>query len=568
MDRRYVIALVLMGLVMIGWIYLQTKIAPPSVRGKRARERAAQQEVQPKPQPKVESVEISKPPPEKSRRRGEIVTVETDLYTAKFDTKDATAISWRLKKYRKKHSQNEEPIDLIPFSAIYCLGMEFEDPSLQWLVAEGTWEADKKELILTDQNPTGMLTFTTRLGDLLIVRKILTFHKGSYTVDMKIEFENPSDNPLDRIKSGYSLKWGPGISTDLKKSMGRYGPRVFTIDGKLVKKQKEGEKTSQPLWVALNSRYFAAAIIPDQKLNSAYGIRKITTSGQTVPVYVQSPEDLVELIVTGVILGPKEVKSNSFRLFVGPKISSLLKEVEAPGKPIYRIRLDQLINFGLFGPFSKIMLSILLIFHRLVRNYGVAIIMLTILINIVLYPLTVKRIKSAMKMQELQPKMARLRERYRDDPQRMQRELMKLYKEHGINPMSGCWPMLLQLPIFWALFNMLREAIELRGAHFVLWIKDLSEPDTLGVIPGIGIPIRVLPILMGISMFYQQKISMTSTDPQQAKYMKYLPLIFTFIFFGFPSGLVLYWLTSNLLAILQQYLMSGWSLGKESKEVS
>lgn len=565
MDKRYVIALVLMGLVMIGWIYLQTKIAPPGVRGRRPEQKAAQQEVQPEPQPKVESVEISKPP--LKEKRGKIVTVETDLYTAKFDTKDATAISWRLKKYHRKHSQTAEPIDLIPFSALYCLEMEFEDPSLQWLAAEETWKVDKNELILTDRNPTDTLTFTAKLGDLLLVKKVMTFHKGSYTVDMRIEFENLSDNPLDDIKSGYSLKWGPGINTDLKKSARRYGPLVFTTEGK-VKEQKKKGGASMPLWVALNSRYFAAAIIPDQKLNSTFRIRKITTSEQTKPVYVQSPEDLVELVVTGVSLGPREVKSNKFRLFVGPKVNSLLKRVEAPGKPIYRIRLEQMIDFGFFGWLSKIMLSILLSLHKLVRNYGAAIILMTILINIILYPLTIKRIKSTREMQALQPKIARLKERYRDDPQRMNKELMKLYKEHGINPMGGCWPMLLQIPIFLALFNMLREAIELRGAHFILWIKDLSEPDTLGMIPGIGIPIRVLPILMGISMFYQQRISMISADPQQSRYMKYLPLIFTFIFFGFPSGLVLYWLTSNLLTILQQYLMSSWSLGKESKEVS
>ncbi len=567
MDKRYVIALVLMGLVMIGWIYLQTKIGPPGARGKQAEERTAQQEVQPEPQPQVESVEISKPPPEKAGKRGKIVTVETDLYTAKFDTKDATAISWKLKGYRKKHSQTAEPIDLIPFSAMYCLEMEFEDPSLQWLAAEGTWEADKNELVLTDQNPTGTLTFTARLGELLAVKKVLTFHKETYTVDMEIKFENLSDSPLDRMKGGYSLKWGPGISSDSKKSMRRYGPRVFTVEGKLVKKQKEKERPSKPLWVALNSRYFAAAIIPDQSLNSIYMIKKITTSEQTVPMYVESPDDLVELVVTGLNLAPKEVKSNRFRLFVGPKVNSLLKKVEAPGNPIYRIRLDQLINFGFFGWLSKIMLSILLFFHGLVRNYGAAIILLTILINIVLYPLTLKRIKSTREMQRLQPKIAKLREKYRDDPQRMNKELMKLYKEHGVNPMGGCWPMLLQLPIFWALFNTLREAIELRGAHFILWIKDLSEPDTLGVIPGIGIPIRILPILMGISMFYQQKISTASTDPQQAKYMKYLPFIFTLFFFGFPSGLVLYWLSNNVLTIIQQYIMNWWSIG-DKKEVS
>jgi YidC/Oxa1 family membrane protein insertase len=566
MDRRYVIALVLMGLVMLGWIYIQTKIRSPVKERPPQQERIQEQEVQPKPQPQIESIELSKPPMEE--KTGQIVTVETDLYIAKFDTGDATAVSWRLKRYRKKRSQTEELMDLIPFSAMYCLKMEFHDPTLQWLAANATWKADKAEIVLTGQNPVGSLTFTAELGELLIARKVLTFHKGSYVIDMRVELENPLDKPLDQTSFGYNLKWGPGISTDSKKATRRYGPRVLTVEGKLVKKQKEGEGTTQPLWVSLNSRYFAAAIIPDQSLRTVYRIKKVTTSEQTIPVYVESPDDLVELVVSGVKLGPKEVRTDRFRLFIGPKVNSILKQVEAPGNPIYKVRLNQLINFGFFGWLSKIMLSILLFSHKLTRNYGLAIILLTILIKIVLYPLTHKSLKSTREMQRLQPEIAKLREKYRDDPQKMNKALMRLYKEHGVNPMGGCWPMLLQLPIFWALFTTLREAIELRGAHFILWIKDLSEPDTLGVIPGLGFPIRVLPILMGISMFYQQKISATAADPQQAKYMKYMPLIFTFFFFGFPSGLVLYWLSNNLLTIVQQYIINRWAIGKTKEEVS
>lgn len=546
MERRFIIAVVLMGLVMVGWVILQARLAPPKKQGIAPEKEERVQEVKP--------VQISKP----RMRRERIVTVEADLYEARFDAEDAVAVGWKLKKYFKKHVEPPEPIDLIPFTAIYCLQLDFDDPELQWALAEAKWEADKQRLLLTEGNPKGTITFQTRLGRLL-VQKRLTFHKGSYVVDMDLVFKNLSSQPHPNLAGGYRLRWGPGITADSKKPVRRYGPCAMTVRGQIKRKWKGKEEGEKVLWAALNSRYFAAVIIPDQDLKATFRIAEVSTGEGTVPAYVESPHKMVELIVPGGALPPNGERVDRFRIYVGPKVNSILKKVEAPGNPIYKIRLNQLINYGFFGWLSKIMLGLMAAFHKLTGNYGVAIILLTILIKIVFHPLTVKSLKSSRKMQELQPEIARLRERYRDDPRRLNQAMMKLYKEHGVNPMSGCWPLLLQLPIFWALFTTLRESIELRGAKFIWWIKDLSEPDTVWTLPWLGIPLRILPILMGISMFYQQRISGTGTEAGGSmRLMRYLPLIFTFFFYGFPSGLVLYWLCNNLLTIAQQYAMNRW----------
>jgi YidC/Oxa1 family membrane protein insertase len=194
--------------------------------------------------------------------------------------------------------------------------------------------------------------------------------------------------------------------------------------------------------------------------------------------------------------------------------------------------------------------------NRLTRNYGIDIILLTILIKVLFYPLTKKSMASMKKMQDLQPIMAKLKEKYKDDAQRLNQETMNLYKTYKINPVSGCLPMLLQIPVFIALYKGLLVTIELRHAPFFLWINDLSAPEHLWdiAVAGYTIPIRLLPLLMGISMFVQQKMTPTTGDPNQQKIMLLMPVIFTFMFWGFPTGLVIYWLANNVLSIGQQLI--------------
>jgi len=221
--------------------------------------------------------------------------------------------------------------------------------------------------------------------------------------------------------------------------------------------------------------------------------------------------------------------------------------------------LDQAINFGWTDIIAKPLLYLLRFFYEYIHNYGLSIILLTILVKGLFWPLTHKSYKSMKEMQKLQPRMAKLREKFKNDKQKLNQEMMSLYKTYKVNPMGGCLPMVIQIPVFFALFRVLGGCIELRHAPFALWINDLSAPGRLFnfpfqipfMTPPYGIP--VLTLLMGASMFLQQKMTPTPGDPMQAKIMMFLPVIFTFMFINFPSGLVLYWLVNNLLSIGQQY---------------
>jgi YidC/Oxa1 family membrane protein insertase len=196
--------------------------------------------------------------------------------------------------------------------------------------------------------------------------------------------------------------------------------------------------------------------------------------------------------------------------------------------------------------------------NRLTHNYGIDIILLTILIKIIFYPLSLKSYKSMKEMQKLQPTIMKLREKYKDDREKLNREMMDIYKKKGINPLGGCLPMVIQIPVFFALYKVLIGAIEFRHAPFMLWINDLASPEDLFTftIAGFDLPIRILPLVMGITQVLQQKMTPTTADPMQEKMMLFMPIIFTVMFWGFPSGLVLYWLVNNVISIAQQYYIN------------
>ena len=242
---------------------------------------------------------------------------------------------------------------------------------------------------------------------------------------------------------------------------------------------------------------------------------------------------------------------NDFIVYAGPKAYDQLRELN--------VGLEHIIDFGLFSIIARPLFWVLKFFYRFLGNYGWAIVLLTIIVRIPFIPIINKGQKSMRKLQELQPKLAELREKYKKDPQRMQQETMELYKKYKVNPLGGCLPMLLQIPVFFALYKVLMVAIELRGAPFMLWITDLSAPDTLfGHIPAWfpmigGFAVGPLPLAMGITMVIQQKMTPTSVDPAQNRMMMFMPVVFTFLFLNFASGLVLYWLTNNLLSIAQQF---------------
>lgn len=275
---------------------------------------------------------------------------------------------------------------------------------------------------------------------------------------------------------------------------------------------KEGVK-----WIAQEDKYFFSSIVPKVQIEDS-------------KVWSKNADALVALKLPAGV-------SNYF-IYTGPKEYDTLKK--------YGFGLEHIVDFGFFSILARPLFWVLKIFYSISHNYGIAIIILTILVRIPFIPLINKGQRSMKKLQDIQPKMAELREKYKNDPQRMQKELMELYKKHKVNPMGGCLPMLLQIPVFFALYKVLLIAIELRNAPFMLWIKDLSVKD----------PYYILPIIMGATMVIQQKMTPSTMDPTQQKIMMIMPIVFTFMFLTFPSGLVLYWLVNNVLSIAQQWYMN------------
>jgi YidC/Oxa1 family membrane protein insertase len=302
---------------------------------------------------------------------------------------------------------------------------------------------------------------------------------------------------------------------------------------------KKNTLTGKIKWLALQSRYFTTSLIPLKEEDAT--LRLAVLPGNVVEAQYDAPEQ---------VIAPNSRQSSEYLLFFGPKD---INAVRPAGH-----QLEQIVDFGMFDILARPCLWLLNFIYGVIPNYGVAIIILTILTKIILWPLGTKSYKSMSQMKKLQPLIQEIREKYKNDRKKMNEEVMRLHKTYSINPVGGCLPMILQIPVFFALYRMLDQAIELRHAHFLWWINDLSAPDRLFnfdfsipfMEPPYGIP--VLTLVMGATMFWQQKMSPPAGDPAQAKMMLMMPVVFTFIFINFSAGLVLYWLVNNVLSIAQQ----------------
>lgn len=301
-------------------------------------------------------------------------------------------------------------------------------------------------------------------------------------------------------------------------------------------------------WLMWDRKYFGRAVFPP---------------AQDITVHVERRgEDetaTASLLLTPAArtLGPEPLPALEFMVFGGPKDLSLLKRVGGG--------LFEAIDYGWTGFVARPMLALLHVFHALVGNYGWAIVLLTVVIKFALYPLTKKSYRSMAAMSKLRPKMEELQQKFKKDPQRLNQEMLNLYRSEKVNPLGGCLPMLVQIPIFFALYNVLLISIELRHAPWGLWVVDLSAPDTLTTLHlfGLDLAIRVLPLVMGATMLLQQKLMPAQVDPMQQKIFMLMPIMFTFISYAFPSGLVLYWITNNVVSIAQQ-----WWIQRQMREAS
>ena len=466
------------------------------------------------------------------------ITVETPFYTVRISARGASFASYILKNYRETVDKDSPNKQLIPpsFKAgvfrTSLLGNSLN--GLEDAVFSIAQEGDR----LVVDNDKKDLSFNWVADDGTILTKTYTFDPDSYLIGLTVVVKNASERVL---KDQLVLSVRKPLEEN--KGYGFVGPSGFINDKleqvKTKKIEDQNEYKGTIKWISVEDRYFLSSIIPGSEIN---GSMKLAVIDNVV---------VNQLVNPMFALSPGETLASNFYVFMGPKSMDLLDSLGHD--------LGKALNFGFFNVIAKPCLWFMNKIHSVLPNYGIAIILLTLCTKIILWPLGNKSYKSMSEMKKLQPLMTEIREKHKGDKQKMNQELMALYKTYKVNPMGGCLPMVLQIPVFFALYRMLYQAIELRHAPFFLWINDLSAPDRLFnfgfsipfMEPPYGIP--VLTIIMGATMLLQQKMSPPPGDPTQAKMMMLMPVVFTFIFINFSSGLVLYWLVNNVLSISQQY---------------
>jgi YidC/Oxa1 family membrane protein insertase len=522
MEKRTLLAIILSMAILFGWgiLFDQTKIKP-APEPKPAPQAAAPS--QPVQAPKAIDV-ASAATPQTADKTGSSIIVDTPLYTAAFNTKGAQIVSLKLKKYLTTMAKDAKQVEIIkaPMPKILLSG-GFSDAGL-------VYESSLLDTV-TLVDKTQVIEFRAQASPGITLKKVFTIDPKTYQLGYQAVIENHTSAPmavsgeilfdktypLDEKIGGYAFE-GPVLlngkhleefKLDKVKTIGSYRDFAGEIQ-----------------WFGFEDKYFLQAIIPKTPSSTTLIIRR--TSDKTVELhYAFAPATIAA--------GSSLIKDNL--IFLGPKE---LKPLEAVG-----YNLNKALDFGFFDIIAKPLLFAMNWIYKSVGSYGWTIIILTIIIKFLLYPLTLKSFTSMKELQKIQPLMKEVQQQYKDDKQKLNQELMRLYKEHKINPMGGCLPMLLQIPILFALYKLFYQAIELRHTPFHIfgtWLPDLSASD----------PYYITPILMGASQFVMQKMTPTTGDPMQQKIMLFMPVVFTFMFLSFPSGLVIYWLVSNILSIAQQ----------------
>jgi len=478
---------------------------------------------------------------EKYDRKPREIAVDTDLYSALFTEDGGVIKSFRLNRHTETNDKDSLGMQLVKTDGSQGLPLSFS-----WGSALGSrilYESKSNHIELSSSRNKEELRMSSQTVNGLSIERVYTFDNSSYLIDLNIKVKNLSANALQGMPQLQQVNAPFEAGDGGRKRFLFHGPAAF-INGALEQVKsgdfEEGPKTLQGTidWVGYEGNYFICGIIP------------VDGAGNTFTM--QGTEALTVMQLSGNMdtLQPGGEKEYKYHIYYGPKKLSMLDDIG--------YNLGKSVNFGWFDVIAKPTLWILNKIYTVFHNYGIAIILVTILFKAVFWPITQKGMKSMKNMQKLQPKMAKIKEKYKGDPTKMNQEVMSMYKTYKVNPLGGCLPMVLQIPVFFALYKVLLQSIELRHAPFMLWITDLSAPDRLWI--GIDLPyvggLPVLTLLMGASMFLQQKMSPSTADPTQAKVMMFLPVVFTFMFLNFASGLVLYWFINNLLSVLQQVLIN------------
>jgi len=541
MEKRMILAIALSLAVLLGYQYFTSAPPPPpgAVPGK---ENAA-----PVPATPGKSGAPAATAPAAGGLAPKIaasvrtISVKTPLYTAILTTEGGAVSSFLLNAYKDAPGPGGKPLDIVggkkPSLSPLSLYLDEDRPPLP---SPPVFASDAPAVIAVKagENRSVLLMWESTAG--VRLTREYVFHGDKYEFEVRVQAANGSREAV-AVRPGLELA---------QVYEGELAGDSYTFAGVVVDPGKGGLKRydlkdiskgkvekGPAKWVAADAKYFSWIVLPERE----WTVTRAAMIGETGA--------RVALADTAATLQPGDMVRSGAKVFAGPKRTGLL---ESAGKGT-----EELIDYGWFAIVAKPLVFLMKASNRVTGNYGIDIILLTILIKILFYPLTQKSMSSMRKMQELGPILKTLKEKYKGDAQRLNQETMNLYKTYKINPLSGCLPMLAQIPVFIALYKALLVTIELRHAPFFLWINDLSAPEQLWdiAVAGYTVPIRLLPLLMGVSMFVQQKMTPSAgMEPMQQKMMLFMPVIFTFMFWSFPNGLVIYWLVINILSIGQQIM--------------
>lgn len=536
-DRNTIIALVLIFLIFVGWSFYQQSVQPPvaptptttdTLTGTTPEStKPAAVSATPVTQPTLDTLTAALDSiPEK------LISVETKYFTATLTNKGGGIEKLTFKDYKYSDGKPVEmiPADAQPVPSVISTITGFTDHALTYLSADS-------DLHLPSGTSGQSITFTTQVPGRGEITKQFTFYPEQYDFDLTLKINGVPQLGLDKE---YILAWLPGLppsEKNLSDDFSNYKGATFMAGEMQSKNSFENGKLSDDVtgdasWVGSRSKYFAYAIMPVNQLGIGAYFRGTEKARTSVDGNYNEHQISSGILMTS---GFNANLESQFKVFVGPLDYHLLKH--------YNANLEDLIDWGwkIIRPFSHAIYWVTYQLHKGIPNYGVVIIVVALLIKLVTYPLTRKSLKSMNAMKALAPKMEELKAKYKNDPQKLNSSIMKLYKEEGVNPFSGCLLLLPQMPLLYGLYNVFRSTIEFRQAYFMSLWPDLSQPDPFPYI---------MPIVMTVAMFFQQKMSVT--DPKQKMLVYLMPVIFFFFMKGLPVGLVLYWTVYSILSVGEQ----------------
>lgn len=544
-TKRVLLAVVLSTLVVVIFNYIFPQAPAPK---KETVVNQAQETVQEATKaqtvvetPAVESPMAAEPTPQEVAVSS--TTLDNELLQVKLTNRGAAIVGAELMEYSDKLGPEAKPVTLLSGS---------DDSDSVGVTRLHNLSLKDETVFLEEEKSATRAVYSWTSPEGFEIEKEYSLEPGNYYLNLKVKLTNS-------MQRTFEDKLGILLVQNYSEGVDRYafqGPAYFLGDEYEevdLDDVKEGVSDKGNIsWAAMMRKYFLTAVVPENAENLEFvaashnGDEKIAEA---------------ELVAGNFSINSGDQKVFAYKIYLGPKKVETLKVLGS--------NLEQVVNYGFFTVLAKPLLVFLKLIYSVIGNYGIAIILLTTLVKALFWPISAKGYRSMQRMKDLQPKLEKIKEKYGDDRERLSMEMMQLYKTHKVNPMGGCLPMLVQIPVFFALYRVLLTSIELRHAPFMFWIQDLSAPDRL--FPNLGLPyvggLPVLTLLMGGSMFLQQKLTPTAgaaAEPQMKMMMYGMPVIFTVMFLNFPSGLVLYWLVNNILGIVQQVMLAREAKAKKA----